>query len=62
MANRVRTPAAPRRDPAAELEDLLGDRALARKVLRTYEEQRRLAARDRANLGRPAPAPRPQRR
>jgi anion-transporting ArsA/GET3 family ATPase len=48
VANRVR-PAAPKGDPAAELASLLGD-ALARKVARTFEEERRLAAQDRRNL------------
>jgi anion-transporting ArsA/GET3 family ATPase len=49
VANRVR-PAAPRGDPSAELAELLGDPGLARKVLRTFEEDRRLATRDRRNL------------
>ena len=49
VANRVR-PAAPRGDPSAELRALLGDEALARRVLRTFEEERVLAAQDRANL------------
>ena len=49
VANRVR-PAAPRGDPSAELDDLLGDPGLARKVLRTFEDERRLAAQDRRNL------------
>jgi anion-transporting ArsA/GET3 family ATPase len=49
VANRVR-PAAPRGNPSAELAELLGDHGLARKVLRTFEEDRRLAARDRQNL------------
>ena len=49
VANRVH-PAAPRGNPASDLEQLLGDHALAGKVLRTYEEQRRLAAQDRKNL------------
>ena len=40
----------PRGNPASDLEQLLGDHALAGKVLRTYEEQRRLAAQDRKNL------------
>ena len=35
---------APRGDPAAELDDLLGEPSLARKVLRTLEDERRLAA------------------
>jgi hypothetical protein len=48
VANRVR-PAPPRGDPGAEVEELL-DGPLARKVLRTWEEERQLAARDRANL------------
>jgi anion-transporting ArsA/GET3 family ATPase len=49
VANRVR-PAAPNGDPAEELKKLLGDEALARKVMRTFEEERRLAAQDRRNL------------
>ena len=49
VANRVR-PAAPRGDPSAELAELLGDAGLERKVLRTFEEERRLAAKDRRNL------------
>jgi anion-transporting ArsA/GET3 family ATPase len=48
VANRVR-PAVPKGNPSHELADLLGD-ALARKVLRTFEEERRLAAQDRRNL------------
>ena len=43
-------PAAPKGDPARELVTLLGDEALARKVMRTFEEERRLAAQDRRNL------------
>jgi len=49
VANRVR-PAVPKGDPSAELAELLGDPGLARKVLRTFEEDRRLAAKDRRNL------------
>ena len=49
VANRVRL-AAPTGDPSAELAELLADEALARKVLRTFEEERRLAAQDRVNL------------
>jgi anion-transporting ArsA/GET3 family ATPase len=49
VANRVRPPA-PRGDPSAELDDLLGDPGLAHKVLRTFEDERRLAAQDRRNL------------
>jgi anion-transporting ArsA/GET3 family ATPase len=49
VANRVR-PATPRGDPSQELATLLGDGALARKVARTFEEERRLAAQDRRNL------------
>jgi anion-transporting ArsA/GET3 family ATPase len=49
VANRVHPPA-PRGDPSAELEQLLDDEALAGKVLRTFEQQRRLAAQDRRNL------------
>ena len=49
VANRVRH-AAPKGDPSAELSRLLGDDALTRKVLRTFEEERRLAAQDRRNL------------
>jgi anion-transporting ArsA/GET3 family ATPase len=49
VANRVH-PALPKGDPSAELASLLGDDALARRVMRTFEEERRLAARDRANL------------
>jgi len=49
VANRVHPPA-PRGSPAGELEQLLGDHALAAKAARTFEEQRRLAAQDRKNL------------
>ncbi len=49
VANRVR-PAAPRGNPSKELARLLGDEGLARRVARTFDEQRRLAARDRRNL------------
>jgi anion-transporting ArsA/GET3 family ATPase len=49
VANRVH-PEAPEGDPSAELVRVLGDEALARKVARTFEEQRRLAAQDRRNL------------
>jgi anion-transporting ArsA/GET3 family ATPase len=49
VANRVRREA-PKGDPSAELGDLLGDDALVRRVLKTFEEERRLAAQDRANL------------
>jgi anion-transporting ArsA/GET3 family ATPase len=49
VANRVR-PAMPKGDPSKELAELLDDEALARKVLRTFEEERRLAAQDRRNL------------
>ena len=49
VANRVRR-AAPRGDPSGELTALLGDDALARRVMRTFEEERRLAAQDRRNL------------
>jgi anion-transporting ArsA/GET3 family ATPase len=48
VANRVH-PMVPSGNPAAELERML-DRALTGKVLRTFEEQRRLAERDRRNL------------
>jgi anion-transporting ArsA/GET3 family ATPase len=48
VANRVR-PAVPKGNPSHELAELLGD-ALARKVMRTFEEERRLAAQDRRNL------------
>jgi anion-transporting ArsA/GET3 family ATPase len=48
VANRVR-PAPPPGDPAQELGELLSP-ALARKVLRTWEEERQLAACDRDNL------------
>jgi anion-transporting ArsA/GET3 family ATPase len=48
VANRVR-PAPPRGDAGAEVEELL-DGPLARKVLRTWQEERQLAKRDRANL------------
>jgi anion-transporting ArsA/GET3 family ATPase len=48
VANRVRR-AAPSGDPSRELGGLLGD-SLARKVMRTFEEERRLAAQDRRNL------------
>jgi anion-transporting ArsA/GET3 family ATPase len=49
VANRVRREV-PKGDPSAELADLLGDDALVRRVLKTFEEERRLAAQDRANL------------
>jgi anion-transporting ArsA/GET3 family ATPase len=49
VANRVR-PEAPRGDPSAELAKLLRDEALARRVMRTFEAERRLAAQDRRNL------------
>ena len=49
VANRVRS-ATPRGDPSKELAELLRDEALARKVMRTFEEERRLAAQDRRNL------------
>jgi anion-transporting ArsA/GET3 family ATPase len=49
VANRVR-PAAPKGDPSGELLRLLGDQALARRVMRTFEDERRLAAQDRRNL------------
>jgi anion-transporting ArsA/GET3 family ATPase len=49
VANRVHPPA-PQGDPSEELRRLLGDEALARRVARTFEEERRLAARDRENL------------
>ena len=49
VANRVR-PAAPKGDPSGDLRELLADEALARRVLRTFEEERRLAGQDRANL------------
>jgi anion-transporting ArsA/GET3 family ATPase len=48
VANRVH-PALPKGDPSRELRGLLGD-ALARKVMRTFEEERRLAGQDRRNL------------
>jgi len=47
VANRVHQAGGP--TDAAELADLLGD-PLARKVIRTYKEERRLAERDRENL------------
>jgi anion-transporting ArsA/GET3 family ATPase len=49
VANRVRREV-PKGDPSAELADLLGDDALVRRVLKTFEEERRLAAQDRTNL------------
>jgi anion-transporting ArsA/GET3 family ATPase len=49
VANRVH-PAMPKGDPSAQLAELLADEALARRVMRTFEDERRLAARDRANL------------
>jgi anion-transporting ArsA/GET3 family ATPase len=49
VANRVRA-AAPTGNPSAELAELLRDEALARKVMRTFEDERRLAAQDRRNL------------
>ena len=49
VANRVR-PTAPRGNPSEELAQLLGDEGLARRVARTFEEERRLAAQDRKNL------------
>jgi anion-transporting ArsA/GET3 family ATPase len=48
VANRVH-PALPKGDPSRELRELLGD-PLARKVMRTFEEERRLAEQDRKNL------------
>ncbi len=48
VANRVH-PGLSGKDPAAELEQLVGG-ALAAKVLATLADERRLAARDRANL------------
>jgi anion-transporting ArsA/GET3 family ATPase len=52
IANRVRMPVpAHRADVAAEVEQLLGE-PLARKVVRTWDEERALAARDRAALRR----------
>ena len=52
IANRVRMPVpAHDADVAVEVEALLGD-ALARKVVRTWDEERVLAARDRAALRR----------
>jgi anion-transporting ArsA/GET3 family ATPase len=48
IANRVHTAGGPA-DPE-ELATLIGDEQLARKVLRTYDDDRRLAQRDRANL------------
>ena len=47
VANRVHQAGGP--TDAAELAELLGD-SLARKVIRTYKEERRLAERDRENL------------
>ena len=49
VANRVHPPA-PRGNPTADLERLLGDDPLVARVARTFEEQRRLAAQDRKNL------------
>jgi hypothetical protein len=50
VANRVRMPVpAHRADVASEVEDLLGV-PLARKVVRTWDEERALAARDREAL------------
>jgi anion-transporting ArsA/GET3 family ATPase len=49
VANRVHRPA-PRGNPAPDLERMLGVEARARKVLRTFEEERRLASQDRKNL------------
>jgi anion-transporting ArsA/GET3 family ATPase len=52
VANRVRMPVpAHRADVASEVEELLGT-PLARKVVRTWDEERALAARDRAALRR----------
>jgi anion-transporting ArsA/GET3 family ATPase len=48
VANRVH-PALPKGNPSRELQELLGD-PLARKVMRTFEEERRLAEQDRRNL------------
>jgi anion-transporting ArsA/GET3 family ATPase len=48
VANRVH-PALPKGNPSRELHELLGD-PLARKVMRTFEEERRLAEQDRRNL------------
>ena len=49
VANRVHPPE-PRGNPPQTSSALLGDDALARKVMRTFEEERRLAAQDRKNL------------
>jgi len=49
VANRVR-PTAPRGNPSVELAIVRGDEGLARRVARTFEEERRLAAQDRKNL------------
>ncbi len=48
IANRVRVAGASTSE--SKLHDLLADEQLARKVLRTYDEQRALAERDQANL------------
>jgi anion-transporting ArsA/GET3 family ATPase len=50
VANRVRTPL-PDGDVSAEVEKLVGE-PLAAKVLATWEDERRLATRDRTNLDR----------
>ena len=47
IANRVRA-AAPEGQPGRRAGGAARDEALARKVMRTFEEERRLAARDRA--------------
>ena len=58
VANRVRMPVpAHRADVAAEVEELLGA-PLARKVVRTWDEERALAERDRAGAATAARAPR----
>ena len=49
VANRVHPPI-PRGNPAPTWSGCSATRQLARKVLRTYEEERRLAKRDRRNL------------
>ncbi len=51
VANRVHPQLADGKDVSAEVEQLLGE-PLAGKVLQTWEDERRLAARDRGNLDR----------
>ena len=59
VANRVRPELPAENGAGAELEEMVGGE-LAAKVLASFEDERRLAARDQANLEQPAQAPAPQ--